>query len=131
MWRKALSRVPRSQVARRRTTFLAGVGPSRPGILRPATDRNSNRRRYRMRVMKILAAAALAAFVSAVFAGPSAADVIKVSPGDSIQAAIDSAGTYDTIKLAPGTYQETVQIKKDGITLKGAGADKPMIEPAS
>jgi Right handed beta helix region len=84
-----------------------------------------------MRVMKILAAAALAAFVSAVFAGPSAADVIKVSPGDSIQAAIDSAGSYDTIKLAPGTYHENVQIKKDGITLKGAGADETIIEPGT
>ncbi len=84
-----------------------------------------------MRVRKILAAAVLAAFVSAIFSGPAAADVIKVSPGESIQAAIDSAGTYDTIKLAPGTYQENVQIKKDGITLKGAGADETIIEPGS
>ena len=84
-----------------------------------------------MRVKKILAAAAFAAFVSALFAGPAPADVIKVSPGDSIQAAIDSAGTYDTIKLAPGTYQESVTITKDGITLKGAGSDETVIEPAS
>jgi hypothetical protein len=84
-----------------------------------------------MRVTKILAAAGLAALVSAVLAGSAGADVIKVSPGESIQAAIDSAGTYDTIKLRPGTYQENVQIKKDGITLKGAGADETIIEPGS
>src|SRR3954451_22519051 len=84
-----------------------------------------------MRVKRILAAAVFAAFVSALFTGPAAADVIKVSPGESIQAAIDSAGTYDTIKLAPGTYQGSVEIKKDGITVNGAARNNTALEPSS
>ena len=44
-----------------------------------------------MRVKKTLVAAALAGLTTMLLSGPAAADVIKVSPGDSIQAAIDKA----------------------------------------
>jgi hypothetical protein len=84
-----------------------------------------------MRVKKTLVAAALAGLTTMLLAGPAAADVIKVSPGGSIQAAIDKAGEGDTVKLAAGTYQESVQIKTDGITLKGAGADETVIQPGT
>src|SRR3954451_10503048 len=84
-----------------------------------------------MRVKTILAAAGLAGLAMLLFAGPAAADVIKVSPGESIQAAVDQAGPGDTIKVAPGTYQETVIIKTDGITLKGAGDETLITPPAS
>jgi nitrous oxidase accessory protein NosD len=84
-----------------------------------------------MRVKKTFLAAALAGLTTMLLSGPAAADVIRVSPGESIQAAIDQAGEGDTVKLAPGTYTENVQIKTDGITLKGAGADETVIEPGS
>src|SRR3954447_14118332 len=84
-----------------------------------------------MRVKTILVAASLAGLAMLLVAGPAAADVIKVSPGESIQTAIDQAGSGDTVKIAPGTYQENVQIKTDGITLKGAGSDQTLIEAAA
>jgi parallel beta-helix repeat protein len=84
-----------------------------------------------MRVKMTLAAAALAGLTMMLLSGSAAADTIKVPPGGSIQAAIDQADPGDTIKLAPGTYQESVQIKTDGITLKGAGADESVIEPGA
>src|SRR2546422_79864 len=76
-------------------------------------------------------AAALAGLTTMLLSGPAAADVTKVHPGESIQTAIDQASPGDTIKLAPGTYHESVQIKTDGITLKGAGADQTVIEPGT
>src|SRR5436309_2235529 len=63
--------------------------------------------------------------------GVAAADVIRVHPGQSIQAAIDKADPGDTIKLKPGTYQENVQIKTDDIELQGSGGDSTKIEPAA
>jgi parallel beta helix pectate lyase-like protein len=80
-----------------------------------------------MRVKTILVAAGLAGLAMLLFAGPAAADVIKVSPGEKIQAAIDQASPGDTVKVAPGTYQENVQIRTQGITLKGSG-DETLIE---
>jgi hypothetical protein len=84
-----------------------------------------------MRVKMTLVTAALAGLTMMLLSGPAAADVIKVSSGESIQAAIDQAAPGDTIKLAPGTYQENVQIKTAGITLKGAGEDETVIEPGT
>jgi parallel beta-helix repeat protein len=84
-----------------------------------------------MRVKMTLVATALAGLTMMLLSGPAAADTIKVHAGQSIQAAVDQADPGDTIKLAPGTYQESVQIKTDGITLKGAGADDSVIEPGA
>jgi parallel beta-helix repeat protein len=83
-----------------------------------------------MRVKTTLVAAVLAGLTTMLLSGPAAADVIKVSPGESIQTAINAAVSGDTVKLAPGTYQENVQIKTAGITLKGAGPET-VIEPAA
>jgi parallel beta-helix repeat protein len=44
-----------------------------------------------------------------------------VWPGQSIQAAVNHASPGDTILIKPGVYHETVQIRKDGITLRGSG----------
>jgi hypothetical protein len=51
-----------------------------------------------------------------------AADAPKnwtVSPGQSIQDAIDQAAPGDTVQVLPGEYVQSVEIKKDNITLKG------------
>ncbi|MEU1277230.1 right-handed parallel beta-helix repeat-containing protein [Streptomyces sp. NPDC005805] len=51
----------------------------------------------------------------------SAATTLHVAPGDSIQAAVDAAKPGDTVRIAPGTYRESVRITTSGITLRGAG----------
>jgi Right handed beta helix region len=81
-----------------------------------------------MRVKMTFAAAALAALLSALLAGPATARVIHVGPGESIQAAVDQAAPGTTIKIAAGTYHQNVQIKKDRITLRGAGHGKTVLD---
>jgi parallel beta-helix repeat protein len=48
--------------------------------------------------------------------------VVIVRPGESIQAAVDSASPGTTIVVRPGTYAEHVTITTDGIRLLGFGA---------
>jgi hypothetical protein len=54
---------------------------------------------------------------------------IQVVEGESIQKAIDRASSGATVCVGPGTYRENLLIAKDGITLKGAGPDKTILEP--
>ena len=85
--------------------------------------------RYRVLIAVIAATALLIVTASA------DAKVIKVHPGDSIQAAVDDANPGDTVKVAPGTYTEAgrpcphdagetcaVVISKDDISIVGAGS---------
>jgi hypothetical protein len=67
----------------------------------------------------------LAVGVAGLLAVPatSFADVIDVFPGESIQHAVHQAHRGDVIKVHEGIYHQSVQIKKNGLTLKGAGAD--------
>jgi hypothetical protein len=60
-----------------------------------------------------------------------AATVIQVAPGQSIQAAVDAAQPGDVIKLAPGTYQASVLIQTNDITIEGSGSGPTgtVIEP--
>jgi parallel beta-helix repeat protein len=58
---------------------------------------------------------ALAAIVGAT----AYAETLTVNPGESIQAAVAKANPGDTIRVMPGTYQETVFIDKDDIHLQG------------
>jgi hypothetical protein len=48
---------------------------------------------------------------------------------NSIQEAIDGAAPGATVCVGPGTYHENLLINKDGITLKGEGAEKTVLEP--
>ena len=67
-----------------------------------------------MRVKMTFAVLALAALALSVPAS-SAAAVVHVDPGESIQAAIDKAKPGTTIKLGEGTYKESVKISKSDI----------------
>jgi len=51
-----------------------------------------------------------------------ASSVIVVGPGHSIQAAINAARPGDTVFVRPGVYHQSVQIRRNGITLRGSGA---------
>ncbi|MER7023931.1 right-handed parallel beta-helix repeat-containing protein [Streptomyces ramulosus] len=70
--------------------------------------------------------------VTAVAAAPpgQADDGYTVHPGESIQKAVDAAQPGDTVRLAPGTYRESVRIDKPGLTLRGAGERTVLRPPA-
>ncbi len=64
------------------------------------------------------------------FATPAGATASVVTPGHSIQAAIDAASPGDTIIIRPGVYNENLDVTVDGITLIGIGATlEPPDEP--
>jgi parallel beta-helix repeat protein len=67
-------------------------------------------------------ATGLAAALSVAYASSAAASTtIVVGPGQSIQAAVNRASPGDTVLVKPGVYHQAVQIRKDGITLRGSG----------
>jgi len=82
--------------------------------------------------MRIRIGLALTLIAVALPASARAAAVIVVTPGTSIQAAVDAAHRGDTVKVLPGTYKEdgrncpseagkcAVVVRKDGIKLVAA-----------
>ncbi len=104
--------------------FIAGIR-RRP----PTRSTSSGQERPPRARRSRLAAVALAVAVPLVVTSPAAATGRVVHPGESIQAAIDSARPGDTIRLAPGTYYESITIATDGVTLVGAGSDNTHIRP--
>ena len=61
---------------------------------------------------------ALSVPVAAAAAGGT---TIVVNPGQSIQAAVNTAQPGDTVLVKPGVYHQAVLLKTDGITLRGSG----------
>lgn len=56
------------------------------------------------------------------------ARVIEVSPGSSIQEAVDRARAGDVVLVAAGTYYESVVIDRAGITLRGADRNATILD---
>jgi nitrous oxidase accessory protein NosD len=69
----------------------------------------------------IAATSVLAVIAIAVPAGARVPKTWVVRPNESVQAAVNAAKPGDAIVLLPGTYRQSVTIKKDDITLRGAG----------
>jgi hypothetical protein len=72
-------------------------------------------------IMAACAAGLGIALSSGTAASAWATRTIVVGPGQSIQAAVDRARPGDTVLVKPGVYHQTVQIRTDGITLRGSG----------
>src|SRR5947209_4775480 len=81
------------------------------------------------RTFRIASAAGIAGLV--VFVLPPAASygaTINVAPGHSIQAAVNAAAPGDTVRIAAGTYHESVEITKS-LNIVGAGQRATVILP--
>ena len=75
-------------------------------------------------VHRSLAVGIAAAGILAATSGSALGATIDVFDGGSIQAAVKSAHRGDVIVVHPGVYRQSVSIKKDGLTLRGAGPSK-------
>jgi nitrous oxidase accessory protein NosD len=75
-------------------------------------------------VHRSLAVGIAAAGILAATSGSALGATIDVFDGGSIQAAVRSAHRGDVIVVHPGVYRQSVSIKKDGLTLRGAGPSK-------
>jgi nitrous oxidase accessory protein NosD len=82
------------------------------------------------RQIKLLSCVVVVSAAGLGAAAPSAAGTHTVRQGQSIQKAVDAAKSGDTIRIAPGTYRESVLIKKPGLTLVGSGP-ATVIAPAA
>ncbi|MFG2478892.1 nitrous oxide reductase family maturation protein NosD [Streptomyces fagopyri] len=82
------------------------------------------------RQMAYLACTA-AVMASGLGAAPSAdhRTVHRVSPGESIQKAVDAARPGDTVLISPGSYHESVRVTVPDLTVRGFGAGRTVIEP--
>jgi hypothetical protein len=74
-----------------------------------------------MSILSVAAASASVAARAAARQAGSARSIIVVWPNQSIQRAVNRARPGTTIVLKKGVYHQAVVIRKDGITLRGAG----------
>ena len=77
------------------------------------------------KIKKLLAYISCAAIVCMSFTAVSAAEnTVFVSPGESVQAAIDGAESGSVIVLRGGIYNESINLGKSNITIKAeSGAE--------
>ena len=61
-------------------------------------------------------------------ASTESGSTIVVSPGESIQAAIDGASPGDTIQVEPAIYAESIAVDVQGLTIEGAERDGVVIQ---
>lgn len=68
---------------------------------------------------------------AALVAAPSAhaSTVHVVTPGQSIQRAVDASRPGDVVQILPGTYQENVLVTVPRLTIRGAGAHRVTLKP--
>lgn len=62
---------------------------------------------------------------------PDTTDAVTIAVPDdapSIQEAVDAAQPGDTIDIAPGTYEESVDVETDELTLRGAERNEVVLE---
>src|SRR5438876_1090422 len=71
--------------------------------------------------------AAVAAFVLP--SGAAYGTTINVTPGHSIQAAVNAAHAGDTVHVAAGTYHESVEVRTGGINIVGDGQGSTILVP--
>ncbi len=104
--------------------FIDGSRPRQLARTKPSRHASPlGARRFRLAVAVTMAAVAIVTTTPADAAGR------VVHPGESIQGALDAARPGDTIRVAAGTYYESITIATDGVTLVGAGSDKTLIRP--
>ncbi|MEU0970316.1 right-handed parallel beta-helix repeat-containing protein [Streptomyces sp. NPDC005917] len=74
-------------------------------------------------------AAALCGSLLGAAPASSAHRTLVVYPGESIQKAVNAAGSGDTVLLQAGTYHESVKMTTPGLTLRGVGP-ATVLQPA-
>ena len=53
--------------------------------------------------------------------------ILSVTPADDVQALLDNAPENAVIQFAPGVYRQKLVVRRNGLTLMGAGAEKTKI----
>lgn len=93
------------------------------------TERHPARTLRRAASLAAAAPTLAAATLFAAHPATAAATTHVVTAGHSIQRAVNAARPGDTIRIEPGTYRENVMVTVPRLTIRGAGAQKVILEP--